>query len=121
MAKVRYEIVEHDGGWAYKVGDVFSEAFPSHADALAAAEIAARQHETPGSTENIEFQDAAGRWHEQVTSGFDRPHTEVVDAPEFRPAAERRIGEHRSAFGTLLLLAGIGFGIGYLLRLTQRR
>jgi hypothetical protein len=27
MTKITYEIVEHDGGWAYKVGDVFSEPF----------------------------------------------------------------------------------------------
>ena len=25
MAQVTYEIVEHDGGWAYKVDGVFSE------------------------------------------------------------------------------------------------
>ncbi|WP_085026259.1 DUF2188 domain-containing protein [Ensifer aridi] len=121
MAKVQYEIVEHDGAWAYKVDDVFSETFPTHADALAAAEIAASHHELPGSTENIEFQDSAGRWHEQVASGFDRPRTEVVDTPDVRHAAERRIPEHRSAFGTVLLLAGTAFAIGYLLRLTQRR
>ena len=24
MAEVKYKIVEHDGGWAYKLGDVFS-------------------------------------------------------------------------------------------------
>ena len=23
MTRITYEIVEHDGGWAYKVGDVF--------------------------------------------------------------------------------------------------
>ncbi|WP_083854265.1 DUF2188 domain-containing protein [Sinorhizobium sp. CCBAU 05631] len=120
MPKVQYEIVEHDGAWAYKVDDVFSETFPTHADALAAAEIAARHHELPGSTENIEFQDSAGRWHEQVASGFDRPLTEAVDTPDVRHAAERRIREHRSIFGTALLLAGTAFAIGYLLRLTQR-
>ena len=37
MARVTYVIVEHDGGWAYKVGDVFSETFPTHDAALAAA------------------------------------------------------------------------------------
>lgn len=70
MAKVQYEIVEHDGGWAYRVDDVFSETFPTHADALAAAEIAAHQHEVPGSTENIEFQDSTGRWC-QAKGRFD--------------------------------------------------
>ncbi|MCA1408888.1 DUF2188 domain-containing protein [Ensifer sp. IC3342] len=120
MAKVKYEIVEHDGGWAYKVDDVFSETFPSHADALAAAQIAADQHELAGSTENIEFQDATGRWHEEVASGLDRPRTEVVDIPAMR-YAERRKHAHRGTFGTLLLLAGIGFAIGYLLRPAERR
>jgi len=41
MAEVVYEIVEHDGGWAYKVDGVFSETFQSHEDALAAAQAAA--------------------------------------------------------------------------------
>ena len=29
MSNVTYEIVEHDGGWAYKVDGVFSEPFPT--------------------------------------------------------------------------------------------
>jgi hypothetical protein len=31
MTKVVYEVVEHEGGWAYRVGDVYSEniSFPS--------------------------------------------------------------------------------------------
>ena len=37
MTHVTYRIVQHDGGWAYKVGDVFSETFPSHEAALGAA------------------------------------------------------------------------------------
>ena len=37
MVTVKYEIVEHDGGWAYKVGDALSETFPSHEAALKAA------------------------------------------------------------------------------------
>ena len=27
MPKVTYHIIEHDGGWAYRVGDVISETF----------------------------------------------------------------------------------------------
>ena len=34
MPDVTYEIVQHDGGWAYKVDGVFSEPFPTHAEAL---------------------------------------------------------------------------------------
>src|SRR5271165_7598497 len=43
MIHVTYAVVEHDGGWAYKVGDVFSETFPTRALAHAAAERAARE------------------------------------------------------------------------------
>lgn len=31
MSKITYEIVRHDGGWAYKVDETFSEAFRGHA------------------------------------------------------------------------------------------
>jgi len=30
MIGVIYEIIEHDGGWAYRVDGVLSETFPSH-------------------------------------------------------------------------------------------
>lgn len=41
MRSVVYEIVEHDGGWAYKLGEVLSETYPSHDAAYRAAEDAA--------------------------------------------------------------------------------
>ena len=37
MTDITYRIVEHDGGWAYKLGDVFSETFPDHDAAMRAA------------------------------------------------------------------------------------
>ena len=37
MTEAKYKIVEHDGGWAYKLGDVFSETFPTHEAALRAS------------------------------------------------------------------------------------
>ena len=43
MTEVVYKIVEHDGGWAYKVGDVLSETFASHDEALQAARSAAER------------------------------------------------------------------------------
>ena len=79
MTEVRYEIVEHDGGWAYKVGDVFSETFPSHDAALKAARRAAREQTAPGDADGIEYQDREGRWHTEVARGDDRPETKVVD------------------------------------------
>ncbi len=79
MSKVTYEIVEHDGGWAYKVGDVFSETFPTHDDALYAARHAAREQEIPGETTPISWEDEKGRWHDEVAQGDDRPTTDVDD------------------------------------------
>lgn len=77
MAKVHYEIAEHDGGWAYKVGDVFSERYPTHDEAREAAQRAAAEQELPGATEDIEYQDEEGDWHEETSEGKDRPETDV--------------------------------------------
>lgn len=79
MSKVTYEIVEHDGGWAYKLGTTYSETFPSHSDALAAAKIAAAEQQVAGRTEGIEYEDEGGTWHGEVAQGDDRPQTEVSD------------------------------------------
>lgn len=79
MSQVTYKVVEHDGGWAYKVGDVFSETFPSHDAALKAARRAALEQRAPGSTEEIQYEDANGRWHTETARGFDRPRTSVQD------------------------------------------
>ena len=79
MAKVTYEIVQHDGGWAYKVGDVFSETYGSHDEALAAARLAAAEQRVAGETTPISWEDRQGRWHDEVAGGDDRPDTEVKD------------------------------------------
>ena len=79
MAEIIYEIVEHDGGWAYKANGVFSESFPTHAAALAAAQAAAEEQRVPGTTHVIEWEDEQGRWHTETARGTDRPMTEVRD------------------------------------------
>ncbi|WP_022719964.1 DUF2188 domain-containing protein [Rhodopseudomonas sp. B29] len=79
MSEVTYEIVEHDGGWAYKSGDTFSERFDTHEQATAAAKRAASEQRAPGSTEAIQYEDSSGRWHEETARGDDRPETKIVD------------------------------------------
>ena len=79
MSEVTYEIVEHDGGWAYKVGGVFSEPFPTHAATLKAAQAAAAEQKTPGQTEEIEYEDEKGKWHSETARGSDRPDTRIKD------------------------------------------
>jgi hypothetical protein len=77
MSKVTYEIVEHDGGWAYRVDGVFSETFPTHDLARKAAERAAREQVVPGVTTGITYEDKSGQWHNEVVAGDDRPETDV--------------------------------------------
>jgi hypothetical protein len=75
MASVTYKIVEHDGGWAYQVGDTFSETFATHDAAQVGAQIAAREQTVPGDNVGISFEDAEGHWHEEIADGHDRPKT----------------------------------------------
>ncbi len=70
--KIHYKVVEHDGGWAYKLGDVFSEASPDRATALAAAKRVAAEQHVPGSAAYIEYQDEACPWHTEFSAGDDR-------------------------------------------------
>jgi hypothetical protein len=77
MTKIHYVIVEHDGGFAYKLGDVFSETFRTCEAALHAANVAAAEQELPGETEEIEYQDAQGKWTIEHADGDDRPEADV--------------------------------------------
>jgi hypothetical protein len=77
MTKLHYSIVEHDGGWAYKLGDVFSETFPDHDQARVAARRAAAEQSLSGETEAIEYQDADGVWRVELAEGDDRPTADV--------------------------------------------
>ena len=77
MVHVTYEIVEHDGGWAYKVGEVFSETFPTHDLARRAAERAAGEQRVSDETRGISYETSDGKWHDEISDGTDRPETEV--------------------------------------------
>ena len=77
MSHVTYRIVEHDGGWAYKVGDTFSETFPNHDAAKAAAVRAAREQKVSDDNAMIEYADATGAWVTERADGHDRPETDV--------------------------------------------
>jgi hypothetical protein len=79
MSHVTYEIVEHDGGWAYRVDGVYSETFRTHDAAKAAARRAAGEQRVPGEETGISWEDDKGRWHEELSEGEDRPTTDVRD------------------------------------------
>ncbi len=77
MTQVIYRIVEHDGGWAYKVGATFSETFPDHDSAKAAAVRASREQRVADHTAMIEYADVTGNWVTERADGHDRPETDV--------------------------------------------
>lgn len=79
MTNVVYHVVEHDGGWAYQVDGTYSETFATHAAAHAAAARAAGEQRVAGETEGIVYEDASGRWREELSAGDDRPQTDVDD------------------------------------------
>ena len=77
MSQVIYRIVEHDGGWAYKVGDTFSETFRTRERAHEAAERAAQEQRAPGEDVVISYEDEGYQWREEQEPGGDRPETSV--------------------------------------------
>ncbi len=77
MTHVTYEIVEHDGGWAYRVDGVYSETFRTHDLAKRAARRAAGEQRVGGQTRGIVYEDKDGEWHEEIADGGDRPDTDV--------------------------------------------
>jgi hypothetical protein len=79
MTKIVYEIIPHDGGWAYKLGDTISQSFLTHDAAYAAAKRVALEQTRPGQTVGISWEDAKGRWHDEISPGDDRPEVDVRD------------------------------------------
>jgi hypothetical protein len=76
---ITYHVGQHDGGFAYELDDVWSEAFSTHDQALEAAKIAASRQQVAGRDSTISFQTSDGQWHHEIAAGSDRPETEVVD------------------------------------------
>lgn len=89
MVKITYEIVPHDGGWAYRLGGVYSEAFPTHDQALEAVRIVMEEQQIGDEPVTISYQDETGRWREEYSDGGDRPEVEILDsfAGDDRPQA----------------------------------
>ena len=85
MTRVTYEIVEHDGGWAYRVDGVYSETFPSHDDARFAAERAAREQVRAGDTTTL------SRFAPMALAAYDMIDSAAVDSLTRRRATLLRL------------------------------
>jgi hypothetical protein len=77
MSKITYEIVKHDGGWAYRANGTYSESFRTHDQARQAALLAAREQGIPGEATLISWEDSEGHWHRELAAGNDRPEVDV--------------------------------------------
>jgi hypothetical protein len=77
MTKLTYEIIKHDGGWAYRVDETISEPFATHDAARRAAELAATEQSAPGEPTVISYEDKQGHWHDEKSMAKDRPKTNV--------------------------------------------
>ena len=77
MSKIVYHIVHHDGGWAYRADETYSETYPTHEAARQAAERAAREQALPGDATVISYEDKQGHWHKERAAADDRPEPEV--------------------------------------------
>ncbi|MGQ2906213.1 MAG: DUF2188 domain-containing protein [Neoaquamicrobium sediminum] len=78
MDAVKCQIVEHDGGWAYRVDGTYSETFSTHDAAFGAARRAACKQLWPGETTGIVWEDATGLWHAELSRAGDRPEAQVI-------------------------------------------
>ena len=85
MTITAYEIVQHDGGWAYRVAGSHSETFATHEAANDAAMRAAAAQGRRGEDTEITYQDSAGDWHQEIANGSDRPDPMVIDQPDPDP------------------------------------
>src|SRR5664280_2814792 len=72
MPQVTYEVIEQDGGWAYKMGSTISETYPTRVLAHTAAARAAGEQKTPGEDEAIAYEDSSGEWREEEARGAAR-------------------------------------------------
>jgi len=89
-AETDAKVVVADSAYAkekkYKVGSTFSETFPTHQDALRAAEIASAEQQVAGATDGIQYEDADGKWHEELADGRDRPQRPRVHSAQAEPS-----------------------------------
>jgi hypothetical protein len=79
MKEIVYSIVRHDGGWAYRVDETYSEVFATRELARRGARMAAKEQMTPGKAAAISYEGKEGHWHSERSAADARPETGVQD------------------------------------------
>jgi len=79
MTQVTYQVIQHDSGWAYKMGATISETYRTRELAHSVAARAAGEQRAPGEDEAIEYEDPEGEWCEEDARGWDRLEADVKE------------------------------------------
>ena len=67
MTKIVYEVIPARWRWAFKLGDTISDTFPATTKPMPPPARRART-DAPGQTVGISWEDAKGRWHDEISS-----------------------------------------------------
>jgi hypothetical protein len=70
MAHITYKIVQHDGGWAYTVDGVFSEAFQHATGAFTPPRAAGTAR--AGTYRGDRIRDRRRQWHTETAASIVR-------------------------------------------------
>lgn len=65
MVDIAYEIVPHDNGWAYKLGETLSEVYPTPELAMDSARSAAERQKVGEGDVKIIYPTPDGGWQSQ--------------------------------------------------------
>ena len=78
MMKPNYEIVERDGGYAWKLGDALSETYPTREAANAAAIEDSHKRESGNGRKTAQAEGDARRWHNEMTDNDTGHETDII-------------------------------------------
>ena len=79
MSEVTYEIVEHDGGWAYKVDGALSRCSRPMRQRSRQHRPPPLSRKPPARPKRLNTKTRKGKWHTETARGSDRPETHIKD------------------------------------------
>lgn len=78
MTKLNYKIVEREGGYAWKLGDAFSETYPTRDAARAAAVDDANKRQSGRGQTTAQSDGDARRWHNEMADNDTGRETDII-------------------------------------------
>ncbi|MAZ17255.1 hypothetical protein [Oricola sp.] len=84
MTNPNYEIVEREGGFAWKLGDAFSETYPTRDAASAAAIEDSAKRQSGKARTNAQADGDARRWHDEMADNDTGHETDIINSSAHR-------------------------------------